>query len=110
MTKTRALQAFAVYFAGRGMMNMLKRFGTGSGFVFLGRLLPPDTPLAPLFGLAMIAYAWGLWTRAAWAIPIGVGYSAFATANLVLFPGHGTLPGWVAPWMYWVFYAVVGIV
>jgi len=109
MTTTRALQAFAVYFAGRGLMNLLKRFGTGSGFVFLGRLLPPDTLLAPLFGLVLIVYAWGLWTRAGWAIPIGVGYSAFATANLLLFPSHGTLPESVAPWMYGV-YAVVGIV
>ncbi len=109
MTKTRALQALAVYFAGRGMMNLLKRFGTGSGFVFLGRLLPPDTLLAPLFGLLLIVYGWGLWTRAGWAIPIGVGYSAFATANLLLFPAHGTLPPSIAPWMYWV-YAIVGIV
>jgi hypothetical protein len=109
MTNAKVLQALAVYFAGRGIMNLLKRFGTGSGFVFLGRLLPPDTWLAPLFGLVLIAYAWGLWTRAGWAIAIGVGYSAFATANLLLFPAHGTLPGWVAPWMYGV-YAVVGIV
>ena len=108
MTKTSALRAFAVYFALRGMMNLLKRFGTGSGFVFLGKLLPPDTLLAPVFGLVLIVYAWGLWARAGWAIPIGVGYSAFATANLLLFPVHGTLPPWAAMWMYGV-YALVGI-
>ena len=105
---TMVLNVLALLFAGRGVMNLLKRFGTGSGFVFFGRLLPPDTPLAPLFGLAMLAYGWGLWTRAGWAIPLGIAYATFATANLLLFPVYTSLPDVIAPWMYWI-YVVGGI-
>jgi hypothetical protein len=105
---TTALRVFAVLFAGRGVMNLLKRFGTGSGFVFFGHLLPSDTVLAPLFGLAMIAYGVALWTRAGWGIPLGVAYAVFATANLLLFLVYNPMPERIAPWMYAV-YVVGGI-
>jgi hypothetical protein len=105
---TTLLNILAVLFAGRGVMNLLKRFGTGSGFVFFGRLLPPDTPLALLVGVAMIAYGWGLWRRAGWAIPLGVAYAIFATANLLLFPVYEALRPPITLWMYGI-YAVAGI-
>lgn len=114
-----ALNVFAVLFAGRGVLNVLKRLGTGSGFVFFGHLLPPDTILAPLVGVAMMAYAWGLWTRAGWAIPLGVAYATLATANLLLFPVYNVMPeripmaayaiyvaggiaiSWTSVWLLW---------
>jgi len=95
-----ALRVLAVLFAGRGVMNLLKRFGTGSGLVFFGHLLPPDTLLAPLLGIAMIAYAWGLWTHAGWAIPLGVAYAVLATANLLLFPVFTPMPERIPMWAY----------
>jgi hypothetical protein len=103
-----ALRLLAVLFAGRGAMNVAKRFGTGSGLVFFGKLLPPDTLLAPLLGLAMIVYAWGLWTHAAWAIPLGVAYAILATANLLLFPVFETMPDRIPMWLYGI-YVVGGI-
>ena len=103
-----ALNVLAVLFGGRGLLNVLKRFGTGSGCVFFGRLLPPDTMLAPVCGVAMLAYAWGLWTRAAWAVPLGAAYAVFATANLLLFPLLNPMPERIAPWMYAI-YVVGGI-
>jgi hypothetical protein len=103
-----ALNVLALLFAGRGLMNVLKRFGTGSGLVFFGRLLPADTLLAPAIGLAMIAYAWGLWTRAGWAIPLGVAYAVFATANLLLFPVFTPMPERIPMWAYAI-YVVGGI-
>jgi hypothetical protein len=106
MNVATMLRVLAVLFAGRGAMNLLKRFGTGSGFVFFGHLLPPHTPLAPLVGLAMIAYAWGLWTRAAWAVPLGVAYAVFATANLLLFPAFTPMPERIPMWAYAIY--VVG--
>ena len=103
-----ALRLLAVLFAGRGAMNVLKRFGTGSGLVFFGHLLPADTVLAPLLGLAMIAYGWGLWTHAGWAIPLGVAYAILATANLLLFPVFTPMPERIPMWAYAI-YVVGGI-
>lgn len=101
-----ALRLLALLFAGRGVMNLLKRFGTGSGLVFFGHLLPPDTPLAPALGIAMIAYAWGLWTQAGWAIPLGIAYAVLASANLLLFPVFTPMPERIPLWAYAVY--VVG--
>ena len=42
--RSTTLNVLAVLFAGRGLMNVFKRFGTGSGLVFFGHLLPPATP------------------------------------------------------------------
>src|SRR5262249_12355493 len=76
---TTVLDVLAVLFAGRGSLNFLKRSGMGSGLVFFGHLLPRDTLLAPLVGATMVLYAWGLWTRAVWAIALGVSYAVYAT-------------------------------
>ena len=102
------LRVLAAMIAIRGVGNALKRFGTGSGLVVFGRLLPADTPLAPLLGVGMLAYAWGLWTAAGWAVPLGVAYALFATANLLLFPLRTGLPPGLAPGLYAV-YVVFGI-
>jgi hypothetical protein len=105
---SNALNVLAVLFAGRGVLNLLKRFRTGTGMVFFGHLLPPETLVAPLVGVSMILYAWGLWTRAAWAIPLGVAYAVFATANLLLFPVYNVMPERIPIWAYGI-YVVGGI-
>ena len=97
---TKVLPLLAIFFAGRGVMNLMKRFGTGSGMVFFGQLLPADSLTAPLVGSALVAYGWGLWTKAAWAIPLGVGYAIFASANLLLFPVFNTMPERIPMWAY----------
>jgi len=102
------LNVLAALFAGRGLMNVFKRFGTGSGLVFFGHLLPPDTLWAPIIGIAMVVYGWGLWTRAIWAIPLGALYAGFATANLLLFPVFNTMPERIPMWAYAI-YVVGGI-
>ena len=94
------LNVLALLFAGRGLMNVFKRFGTGSGLVFFGYLLPPDTLLAPALGIAMVAYAWALWTRAGWGIPLGMAYAVLATANLLLFPVFSPWPERIPMWAY----------
>ncbi len=107
MTQT-LLRVLAVLIGFRGVGNLLKRFGTGSGLVVFGRLLPRETLLAPLLGVGMLLYAYGLWTRRAWALPLGVAYALFATANLVLFPVVTGLPPGITMPMYSV-YIVAGI-
>jgi hypothetical protein len=106
-----ARRIVAVLIALRAATNLGKPFGEGSGFVVLGHLLHgvANDVLAPLFGVGMLVYAWGLWHARAWAWPLGVAYAVWATANVVLFPLREGMPAQFSPWMYGVF-AVPGIV
>jgi len=101
------LRIIAVLLGLRGVGNILKSFGTGSGIVVLGRLLPPDGLVAPALGVYMILLAACLWTARAIALPLGLAYATLVTLNVVLFPFATGLPPGVAPWMYMV-YAVAG--
>jgi len=95
-----ALRILALAIAFRGVGNLLKRFGTGSGLVVFGHLWPADTALALVLGALMLVYAYGLWTEARWAVPLGLAYAVFATANLFLFPRYTGVPPQFRPWMY----------
>jgi hypothetical protein len=105
-----ARRVLAVLIALRGCTNFGKPFGT-SGFVVFGHLSHglASTVVAPLFGAAMLAYAWGLWHARPWARPLAIVYALWATLNVVLFPVVEGVPAAFAPWMYVVF-AVPGIV
>jgi hypothetical protein len=100
----------AVLIALRAATNFQKPFSDTSGFVILGKLMHgvATTVVAPLFGIAMLVYAWGLWQGRAWARPLAVAYALWATANVVLFPIIEGVPSKWAPWMYSIF-AVPGI-
>jgi hypothetical protein len=106
-----ARKVLAVLIALRALTNLGKPFGEGSGFVVLGRLLHgmASTIVAPLFGLAMLVYAYGLWYQRSWARPLGVAYAAWATVNVVLFPILEGVPAQFPAWTY-VLFAVPGIV
>lgn len=100
----------AILIALRALTNLGKPFGAG-GFVMLGFLMHgvASTVVAPLFGLAMLVYAWGLWTAQPWARPVGILYAVWATLNVILFPLVEGVPERFAPWTY-VFFALPGIV
>lgn len=102
-------KVLAVLIALRGLTNFGKPFG--GGFVVLGQLLHgvASTVLAPLVGVVMLVYAWGLWSARPWAFPLGIAYAIWATLNVVLFPIVEGIPARFAPWMYVVF-AAPGIV
>ena len=106
---TEALRKLiAVLIAVRALTNFAKPFGAG-GFVILGRLMHglASTVVAPLFGVGMLFYAYGLWSARPWALPAGIAYAVWATLNVVLFPVlEGLRPG-ITPVMYGVF-AVLG--
>jgi hypothetical protein len=101
----------AVLIALRSLTNFPKPFVAGSRFVIAGHLMGgvASTVVAPLFGLAMLAYAAGLWGARPWARPVSVAYALWATVNVVLFPFFEGVPARFAPWMYLVF-AVPGLV
>ena len=97
-------RVLAVLIGLRGLGNVVKP-RTGTGLVVLGRLLPPDTPLAPALGLVMVVYAVALWHGRPFALVLGVAYALFVTSNLVLFPLRTGLRAGIAPWMYGVYVA-----
>jgi len=57
------------------------------GFVFFGTRLhgTANMIVAPLFGLLLAAYSYGVWTMRSWVVPVAVAYAAYVILNLVLF-------------------------
>jgi hypothetical protein len=105
-----ARKFLAVLIALRGLTNFAKPFR--GGFVILGRLMHGGAAtmvVAPLVGVVIVVYAFGLWHARAWARPLGIAYAAWATLNVVLFRIIEGVPPQFAPWMYAAF-AVPGIV
>jgi hypothetical protein len=104
-----ARRLLAALIALRALTNFGKPFG--GGFVIFGRLLHgvASTVVAPLFGVAMLVYAYGLWQARPFALPLGIAYAVWATLNVVLFPILEGVPPQFSPWMYGLF-AVPGIV
>lgn len=108
---TIARRTVAVLIALRAATNLGKAVRPGSAFVILGRLRygAASTVVAPLFGVAMLVFAWGLFRGRPWARPAAVAYAIWATVNVVLFPVFEGVPAAFAPWTY-VLFAVPGIV
>ena len=84
------LTTAAVLFAVLGISNLLKPLqmgGARTGFVFFGQRLSgtANVILGPLFGIALLAYAIGIWRMRRWALPLGWAYAAYVLVNLFLF-------------------------
>src|SRR5258706_11739550 len=96
------LRVLAALIAVRSLGNLGKPLGTGSGLVFLGYLLtgPVMWVLAPLLGLYMLVWAYGLWHLRAVAVPMGLAYSALVVVNVIGFPLHQSLPAGATLPMY----------
>ncbi len=111
MTMDVARKIIAVLIAVRAATNLGKPFAAGSGFVILGQLLrgAASTVVAPLVGVLMLVYAWGLWRARPYARPLGIAYAIWATLNVVLFPIREGVSPQFSSWMYAAF-AVPGIV
>lgn len=41
--------------------------------------------LAPLFGIFLLLYAFGIWRMKRWALPIAYGYAAYVALSMILF-------------------------
>jgi len=106
-----ARKVLAILIALRGLTNFGKPFAPGAGFVMLGKLTHGlgATVVAPLVGLVILVYAWGLWQARPWARVLGVAFAIWATSNVVLFPLVEGLPARITPAMYGLF-AIGGIV
>jgi hypothetical protein len=98
----------AALIALRALTNVFKPLGAGTGLVFFGKLLHgvPNLILAPALGIYMLIYAYGMYDRRQYALPMGVLYTIFVVFNVCLFPVFESLPpGWGLG-----AYAVFGIV
>jgi hypothetical protein len=88
-TRSPALTVCALLFGLLALSNFAKPLALGPtpGFVLLGRRLSGTTSAAVgwLFGLYLLVYVAGIWRMQRWALPMGVLYAAYVTANLVLF-------------------------
>lgn len=89
MTSPTILRVFAVLFGLLAISNFLKPFGFSAdqGFVFLGRRLDGTPNLIAGWGFAVFlaAYAASLWRERAAALPLGVAFACYVSANLFLF-------------------------
>ena len=102
------LRIFALLFGLRALTDVFKPLGAGSGLVFFGKLLTgvPNLILAPLVGIYMLVYAYGLWRLRRFALPMGIAYAIYASINLVLFPVLQPIPGGYGAGAYAGFVAV----
>ena len=86
----RALTILAVLFAALAVSNLVKplELYPDHGFVLLGARLKglANQIAGPLFGLYLLAYAFGIWGLRRFALPMGIVYALYVTTNLVLFP------------------------
>ena len=108
---TTLRKVIAVLLVLRASTNFPKPFSETARFVVLGHLMGGlwSHVVAPLFGVAMLVYAWGLWKARPWALPVGIAYAIWATVNVVAFPLVEGVPERFSPWMYGLF-AVPGVV
>jgi len=61
---------------------------THLGIVILGvrfESVPSNLILGPLTGAVLAAYAYGLWSRTHWVVPLAMVYAFYVPVNLVLF-------------------------
>jgi hypothetical protein len=86
----RMFTVFAVLFGILAFSNLLKPFrfgGDQTGFVLLGERLSglANTIAGPVFGLFLALYAFGIWQRKRFALPMGHAYATYVVLNLILF-------------------------
>ncbi|HXM89359.1 MAG TPA: hypothetical protein VN916_07875 [Candidatus Acidoferrum sp.] len=84
-----ALTVFALLFGLLAISNFLKPFShdPGVGLVFMGTKLTgtANAIMGPLFGIALVIFAYGIWRMHAWARPVAYIYTAWVIVNMVLF-------------------------
>ncbi len=115
MTKQRgaALTIFAILFALMAISNFSKPFemSPNVGFVFLGTKLhgSANKTIAPIFGVILAVYAYGIWRMCKFALPIGYFYAAYVIVNLGLYTIKNRGTGVMPPASYMIGYAIVAI-
>ncbi len=109
------LTIFALLLALMAISNFGKPFSHHAGvdFVFLGTRLSgaPNMIIAPIFGIILAAYVYGILAMRKSALPIGIFYAAYVIINMILFLAnyHGSAVMQEHSWAYLVPYPFVAI-
>jgi len=110
----RLFTIFAVLFGLLAMSNLLKPLRLGSdetGFVFLGDRLSgiANTIVGPIFGLFLALYAFGIWKRKRFALPMGHAYATYVILNLILFTVKNPKPPGVGYVIFGIVYSLIAV-
>ncbi len=116
MKRGPALTFFAIVFVLLAISDFMKRLGlegADTGLVVLGRRLSRDASAVagPMLATLLLVYAIGIWRLRPSAVPLGWAYTAYVTANVVLFPFRTPQPAdaGVGYWILGVVYTILAI-
>ena len=110
-----ALTILAILLALMALSNFGKPFAhnPGVGFVFFGTRLSGTANMivAPVFGILLAMYVYGILAMRKFALPLGIFYAAYVILNMPLFilKYHGTPVMQEHSWAYLVPYPFVAI-
>lgn len=110
----RMFTVFTALFSLLAVSNFLKPFRLGSdetGFVFLGDRLSgmANTIVGPLFGLFLAVYAFGIWKRKRFAMPMSHAYATYVVLNLILFQVKNVTPPGVGYMIFGIVYSLIAV-
>jgi hypothetical protein len=110
----RLFTILTVLFGLLAISNFLKPLRLGSdetGFVFLGERLSgmANTIMGPLFGVFLAVYAFGIWQRKRFALPMSYAYAIYVVLNLILFQVRNVVPPGVGYMIFGIVYTVIAI-
>jgi hypothetical protein len=117
MTEQRARQLFTIFtllFSVLAISNLLKPLQLGgeqTGFVFLGERLSglANTIAGPLFGLFLALYAYGIWQRKRFAMPMSHAYATYVILNLIMFQVKNATPPRVGYVLFGIVYSLIAV-
>jgi hypothetical protein len=110
-----ALTILAILLALMAISNFGKPFShnPGVGFVFFGSRLSglPNMIVAPIFGIILAVYVYGIIAMRRFALPLGIVYATYVIVNMPLFVlrYHGTAVMQEHSWAYLLPYPFVAI-
>jgi hypothetical protein len=109
-----ALTTFAILFALLAISNFMKPIPTGGppgqkAFVFLGTRTTgtANLILGPVFGVILVAYAFGIWRMRRYALPLSYAYFVYVVLNSTLFTMKH--PGWSGGAGRLILYSAIGM-
>jgi hypothetical protein len=108
------LTACAVLFGLLALSNLLKPLQLGgerTGFVLFGIRLAgaANQIVAPLFGVFLGMYAYGIWRMRRFALPMGHFYAIYVVLNIFMFSYLAPTPSGAAQWLFGLGYATVAV-